>query len=301
MVMTKETIEGTLTEIRFHKDNFLIGRLNNGIAVKGTMTAPQLGMEYRFQGKWTEHPRWGKSFAFSSYTRSAPKSLPAIQAYLEQNSKWVGPETARKIIQAFGETSLEILKNEPERVAHEIPGITTGRALEISAMLKKAEAHEALEIALNEIFDNLPVSARIRHKIIDRWGSEAPDRIKKDPYQLIEAIGGIGFLTADRIAKKVGFEPEGYPRLRAGVLHALGEAAWSGGHTFLPREALIRRAQELLCVAPDRIIGALAQMSAEGPIVAADADNIYLRELYAAETGVAEKLRYMGQRHEPLP
>ncbi|MFA5138357.1 MAG: helix-hairpin-helix domain-containing protein [Elusimicrobiota bacterium] len=286
------SVSGVLAEIRFHKEHYLIGRLADGTAVKGGMVAPQLGLEYSFQGRWVRHPRWGDTFVFSSYTRAYPKSLPAIRSYLEQNARWVGPETSQRIVSAYGEKALDVLKAEPERVAREIPGITPARALEISAMLKAAQGHEELEIALNELFEGLAVSARVRHRILDIWGPDAPARIKQDPYQLIEAVGGVGFLTADKIARRVGFEPEGHPRIRAGVLHALNEAAWGPGHTFLPKDVLLRLARELLAVDIGKIEAALPKLAAEG-VVVTDGNAVYLQALYRDEKTVAHLLKQL--------
>jgi hypothetical protein len=159
-------VAGTLSEIRYHKANFLIGILDNGIAVKGNMVAPQVGLEYRFFGAWTHSPRWGDSFVFSTYKRSYPKSAEAIRLYLEENAKWIGPEISQRIIAAYGEEALAILKKEPERVAKEISGITDARALEVSAMLKAMEAHEDMEVALNDVLGDL-LAPRLRHKVLE--------------------------------------------------------------------------------------------------------------------------------------
>lgn len=283
------TVSGTLAEIRFHKENFLIGKLDNGVSVKGPMTEPQVGLQYRFQGKWVHSPRWGDTFLFASYQRSYPTSAKAIQAYLEENAKWVGPEISQKIVAAYGTDSLQVLKTEPERVAGEISGITLARAQEISAMLKAMEASEALEIALVEVVGE-EVSPRLRHKIADLWGADAPARIRENPFALIEAVKGIGFLTADRIAQKNGFKPDGYPRIKAGVLFTLEEAAWNSGHTLLPRNLLVLKARQILRINPEFIEALLLQISGEGAITFYG-DAVCLPELHRDEVTVAEQLK----------
>lgn len=288
-----ETIQGILTDIRYSENGFLIGRLNNGLSVKGPMTAPQIGLDYTFHGRMTESPRWGKTFVFESYVRFYPKSLEGIRAYLEENANWIGPKISEQIVTAYQEKSLEILKNHPEKVAAEIQGISQPRAEEISAMLKGMEKFEAVEIALNDIFQGLPISTRVRHKIIDLWKSDAPDKIRKDPYLLITAVKGVGFLTADRIARRVGFALDGHPRIRAGVHHILEEAAWGSGHTYLPKEELVKQAVHLLGLATEKILPALAQME-ENDTLIVKGSATYLPSLYNDEVSVADHLREMA-------
>src|SRR5258708_39896121 len=127
------------------------------------MVAPQVGLEYRFIGAFTHSERWGDTFLFSTYKRSYPKSVEAIRRYLEENAKWIGPEISRKIIMAYGEEALSVLKTDPVRVTKEIAGISDARALEISAMLKAMEEHEEMEVALNDVLGDA-LSPRLRHK-----------------------------------------------------------------------------------------------------------------------------------------
>ncbi|MBI2068963.1 MAG: hypothetical protein HYT79_00030 [Elusimicrobia bacterium] len=264
--------------------------MDTGVSVKGYMAHPQIGMEYRFEGKWLHSPRWGETFAFANYSQSYPTSLDAIRSYLKENAKWVGPEISKRIIEAFDKDSLAVLKDNPERVAREISGITPSRAEEISAMLKKIESQEKLELALTEILTGVPVSGRVRHRIIELWGADAPEKLRQNPYELIDKVQGVGFLTADQIARKVGFEPEGYPRIRAGVLYTLKEAAGSGGHTFLPAEMLLVKAQENLNVKVEKISSALAQMKQDGDIVI-EGEAVYMRALHRDETAIAKLLK----------
>lgn len=291
-------IAGTLGEILFQKGNFVIGHLEDGTAVKGNMLAPQVGLEYRLKGKWVHSPRWGKTFLFSSYKRSYPQSLAAIRRYLEENAKWVGSEISQKIVAAFGEKTLAVLKNEPELVAKEISGITEARASEISTMLKAMEAHEELEIALQDLVGEA-LSPRLRHKVLELWGTDAPAKIRENPYALIEAVNGVGFLTADKIAMKAGFKADGYPRIRAGVLHALNEAAWNSGHTLLPRNLLVLKAREILRVNPEHIDALLLQISAEKAITF-HGDAVCLPQLRRDEEIVSERLKAMNAQHEPV-
>jgi exodeoxyribonuclease V alpha subunit len=221
--------------------------------------------------------------------QSYPRSLPAIQAYLQEHAPWVGPEISQRITAAYGEDSLEILKSDPSRAAKEINGITEDRALEISAMLKGMEEGEALELAVCDVVGN-EISPRLRRKVVELWGQEAPNRIRENPYALIEALDGVGFLTADRIALKVGFDREGAPRIRAGISHALKEACWNQGHTYLPKHMLVLKAKGVLGINPEKIDAVIIQMAQEELLILRY-EAAYLPDLYKDETIVAEELR----------
>ena len=304
MKATTSALSGVLREIRFHKESFLIGKLDGGASVKGNMVSPQIGMEYHFKGKWEHHPRFGDTFVFSEYRASYPKELSAIRAYLMENAKWIGPEISKKLVSTFGEDTLEVCKADPERVSKEIPGITQRRALEISAMLKNNEANEELQLQLKGIVEGTKVSKRAVFKAIELYGQQAPEKIRENPYRLIEDIDGIGFLTADEIARKVGFDAEGRPRIQAGIVHVLKESAFTGGHTCLPVEHLVNEAGKLLDVPLENIRKVISLMIEEGHLVSVKSDiaeiagntattwaYIYLKSFHEAEKSIARKLK----------
>jgi exodeoxyribonuclease V alpha subunit len=291
----EDSLSGVLQEIRFHKDSFLIGKLDGGASVKGNMVSPQIGMEYRFKGRWERHPRFGDTFIFSEYRASYPKELSAIRAYLMENCKWIGPEISKKLVNTFGEETLEACKSAPERVAKEIPGITQKRALEISAMLKNNEANEELQLELKRIVAGTRVSKRAVFKTIELYGQQAPEKIRENPYRLIEDIEGIGFLIADEIAQKVGFAKEGRPRIQAGIIHVLKESAFSSGHTCLPLEYLVSEAGKLLDVPEEKILDMVGRMVKDGHLVKTE-DFIYLQSFYEAERSIARKLKELASR-----
>ena len=211
-----EQLHGVLSTIKFHQANFLIGVLKDGTAVKGDMLSPQVELEYAFGGRWERHPRWGDQFAFTDYRASYPTDLDAVRAYLRQNCKWIGPEISKRLVSAYGKETLAICKECPDRVASETAGLTLRRAHEISAMLRNNEANEQLQLALTDLLGGTKVNRRAVNQILETWGQDAPARIRENPYALIEAIDGVGFLTADEVARKIGYDFSGSPRLRAG-------------------------------------------------------------------------------------
>ena len=188
----QEQLQGALATIRYHQANFLIGILDDGTTVKGNMLSPQVGLEYAFQGRWERHPRWGDQFSFTDYRSFYPTDLDAVRSYLMENCKWIGPEISKRLVTAYGEQTLAVCKEEPERVTSDIAGITLRRAQEIAAMLRNNEADENLQLALKNLLGGTRVSRRAVSQILKKWGQDAPAHIRENPYALIEAIDGIG-------------------------------------------------------------------------------------------------------------
>jgi exodeoxyribonuclease V alpha subunit len=293
-----EQLQGVLSTIKFHQGNFLIGVLDDGTTVKGSMLSPQVGLEYTFRGRRERHPRWGEQFAFTDYRTSYPTDLAAIQCYLVDNCKWIGPEIGKRLVGTYGKETLSVCKADPDRVAAEISGITPRRAKEIAAMLRNNEANENLQLALKDLLGGTKVNRRAANQIIEKWGPDAPARIRENPYALIEAIDGIGFLTADEVARKIGYDFSGAPRIRAGVIHTLKEQAFGQGHTCLPKSKLLHEAEKILAVPPERIGSELGPLEKDGLVVSADG-FVYLKGYHDDEKLIADKLKILARRTLP--
>ena len=108
-----DTITGTLADIRFSKNGFLIGQLDSGETVKGNMLEPIIGQEYRLAGDWVNDPRWGRQFTFSRYATETPRDAEGVYRYLVRVAKWVGPIVGRRIVQAFGDDALDHPQTRP--------------------------------------------------------------------------------------------------------------------------------------------------------------------------------------------
>lgn len=290
-----EQLQGVLSTIKFHQANFLIGVLEDGTTVKGNMLSPQVGLEYTFRGRRERHPRWGEQFAFTDYRVSYPTDLDAIRSYLVENCKWIGPEISRRLINAYGKETLAVCKVDPERVAAEIPGLTLRRAQEIAAMLRNNEASENLQLALKDLLGGTKVNRRAVNQILEKWGQDAPALIRENPYALIEAIDGIGFLTADDVARKIGYDFSGAPRIRAGIIHTLKEQAFGQGHTCLPQAKLLAEAEAILAVPPERIAAELGPLEKDGLLVSVDG-FAYLKSFHDDEKLIAEKLKVLARQ-----
>lgn len=292
--MSAETLEGILAEIRYHEDGFLVGKLDSGAVVKGQMLWPEAGMGYVFKGYWENHPRFGRGFKFEDYDTVFPTSLTAIREYLEENAEGIGPKLAEKLTETFGDQTLIVLKNDPAKVATTIPGITEDRAKSISTQLKEMEARENLCLTLKDMVSGTRLPKSALNAIILLWKEHAPEMIKANPYELMERIDRVGFTIADAIARKVGYDPQGFPRIRAGVIYTLRKSSQESGHVFLPRNALFQLASELLALSPAIIEPMIPQIAKTEPIsIHIDEERIYLSQLYEDERLVANKVKVL--------
>lgn len=298
--MTAPVIEisGVLETVRFHNNSFLIGQLDSGTWVKGPMLKPQIGLQYTFRGNWQRHPTFGDQFSFKDFSTEYPSNLEGIRTYLREHTKWIGPAVSRQLLKTYGEKTLQTLKENPEQVSREISGITLERAMEISAMLRNNEADEKLQIALNTILGGSKVPKRAIQNILETWKGDAVAKIEENPYCLTQ-ITGIGFLTADEIARNIKYDFHSPERIRAGLIHALQESAWSNGHVCLPRKMLVAAAKELLQLDSAEITAQIPDLIEKQVFVEAE-DFIYTVGLYTSEQVVFEKLKMLVRHEHPV-
>ena len=287
-----DTITGTLTDIRFSKNGFLIGILSSGEAVKGNMSEPVIGQDYRLTGDFEDDPRWGRQFKFSRYAVEAPQDAEGVFRYLVRVAKWVGPIVGRRIIKEFGDEALAILKQDPQRAAAEIKGLTLERAEEISKNLLANEAGEAAAVELETMLGDQHLPKQTITTLVEKHHSDAPARVRQDPYGTLMVIRGIGFPTADRVAisPAIGYAREGSERRIAASLHVLQTAADTQGHTWLPGEKFIEQVVELTGFPPG--VDVKVKLVEDEAIRIKD-DMIALAKLADDERDVAAFIRQM--------
>jgi len=265
------------------------------VTVVGAIPSPQPGQELQLKGEWTTHPRYGEQFQARHCSVSAPATATGIRKFLASGLiKGIGPVMAGRIVEAFGEDTLRILDEEPERLA-EVQGIGDKRVEMISRGWR--EQQEIREVML--FLQDHGVSTTYATKIFKTYGREAIRIVRDNPYRLATDIWGIGFLTADRIAGKFGFEKDSPERIRAGILHVLEECA-EEGHAYLPARELVHRCERILEVDGGRLRKGLEELRLERRVTAesrtdsgAEEEAVYLQRLYRCETGIADKLAAM--------
>jgi exodeoxyribonuclease V alpha subunit len=298
-VMADERLRGCLARIRYERDGFLIGVLADNTVVKGHVLEPRVGLEYVFLGRWVDDPKFGRQFAFENYEVRLPTDEEAIGAYLMESAKWIGPTIAARLIDAYGGQTLAICKDDPDRVATEIKGVSPRRAAGIASLLRANAEHEASQVALKTLLNGVPISRRAMGRILELYGADAAAKVAANPYALIESVEGVGFVLADRIAHQAGYAPDGPARVGAGLMHVLKEQAYSSGHTCLPRALLLRAAAGLLNLSESTCDQRLRALVEAGRLVC-KGDDVYSPDLHEAEARVARALRRLAAQ-EPEP
>lgn len=215
------------------------------ITVVGSFHYLSEGELLELTGGYTEHPLYGEQFQAESFEVKAPKDVIAIERYLGSGAiKGIGAALAARIVRRFGKDTFTILEKEPERLA-EIKGISERKARELGEQLEeKRELRQAM-IFLQEY----GISVNLSVKIYQKYGQDIYRMIKENPYRLADEMEGIGFRTADEIAKKAGIREDSDFRIRSGILYVLLQGA-SEGHTCLPLTTLLTRTMELLGSVP---------------------------------------------------
>jgi exodeoxyribonuclease V alpha subunit len=261
------------------------GRETEEVSIVGVTEALGVGLRIKFDGRSEMDPKWGRQIKLTACAIVRPKSVDGIRKYLRSGVlPGVGPTTADRIVERFGEDTLEILDTAPSRLA-EVKGISTSKARAIGDTWAELGAVREIMTALMKY----GVTTSIANKIYKRFGSESLDVVTRYPYRLALEIDGVGFRIADTIALAVGIPADSTERATAGTLHVLHEAG-TKGHCFLPRADVIEVASALLerdAAAIERAIAALAgggqaRIEDHGGITA-----VYPARLHRAEESVA--------------
>jgi len=256
------------------------------------------GERVSLMGKWDTHPAYGRQFKVEHYEKQLPTGKRSILKYLSSRAvKGIGPVTASKIVETFGDDTFEVLEKHPELLSN-IGGITEAKAKAIGESFREQFGLRSVVMAYGEYFG---MSACL--KIYKKWGSGAVELVKQNPYILCSAIHGIGFLRADKVAESIGHGTHSKFRLRAGIEYTLQDAASQRGHVMLPVPELIHNCTRILAVAVEDIEDIVADMINSGELVRVNRDEnayIYLKNYYAAERYIARKLDLLAKSVVPL-
>ncbi|MDR3644188.1 MAG: helix-hairpin-helix domain-containing protein, partial [Clostridia bacterium] len=238
------------------------------------------------------HPNYGRQLKAESFERSLPTTAAAILKYLSSGAvKGIGPATALRVVTRFAVDTLDIIENEPERLA-EIKGISLKKAKEVSMEYRSQFGVRSLMQFLQQY--NVTGAESIR--IWKRWGVNALDMLKKNPYVLCGAGLWISFERADAIAAEMGYEKDDMFRVRAGIAHILRHNLFNGGHTYIPMEKLVTAASQLLQVSGELAQRALEELTGEKELILETIrgrEAIFLPDEHRAETYAAGRLSLM--------
>lgn len=297
-------LEGQIEGIPFSSDEtgFAVARVRvagyrEPVTVAGNLPAPRPGEMLKMQGFWIDHPKFGRQFKVLSHKPVVPATPEGIRKYLGSGLiKGIGPVTAARIVKRFGEKTLDIIENRIHELGR-VEGLGPKRIEMIEKAWREQKEIRELMIFLQD-HDVSPVHAA---KIFHYYGGDAIRVVSQNPYRLATDIYGIGFLTADRIAQKMGFEKNAPVRAEAGILHVLGQLS-EEGHVYYPYEPLVEKCKEMLDVGREIITKAMAAIAFEGRLVIEDLNGefeafepnrkaVYLKPFHVAESGVAGFIR----------
>lgn len=262
---------------------------NELITVVGRLPFVCVGEEIKAQGRWTLHASYGRQFMADSCEKHLPVNSAAIMRYLSSGAvKGIGPVTASRIVDIYGDKSLEVLEESPEKLSI-IRGISREKANKMSENFKQQFGVRSLLI----FFQSYGITPSLALKIWKRWGSRSVDIIKENPYILCDEIYGVGFLKSDEIAAQMGISQNSPFRLRTGIKYVLNHNL-TNGHTFLPRQKLIEAACEMLDAGIEQIEDNLDELIAKGELNEdkniKNIEAVYLSHYYRAESFAADRL-----------
>ena len=245
-------IEGTVEDIIFNnsENGYTVMSVDidgDLVTCVGKAMSVSSGESVVMQGEYVRNSRFGEQFSFSSIEVVEPKSIDSIVKYLSSGLiKGVGPVTALAIVNKFGVDTLQIIEYAPERLA-EVRGISSKKAMEIGEHFRDIRRMQNAVIFLQQ-YD---ITVNLAVKIYNFYKDKTIDSISANPYALVEDIDGVGFLTADRIAIKMGISSTSPFRMRAGILHVLKDNSEKNAHTYLPLEELSSQVKDLLHIDQD--------------------------------------------------
>jgi exodeoxyribonuclease V alpha subunit len=301
-----ETLDLVLERIVFHnpENGWTVARvrLEDGeqpATVVGRLLGVGPGQRLRVSGRWVVDRKYGRQFGIDSYQTMTPESLPGLEKYLGSGLlPGVGKVTAARIVERFGEETLRILDDEPRRLL-EVPGIGKVTAAKIEkAWKRQAEVRDAMIFLQSH-----EISPRFATRVVKRFGAATTEVVRANPYRLAEDIAGLGFRSADRVARSLGWGEQAPERIGSGALYALRRAA-EAGHLYLPWASLETSTAELLAIPLAVVAEVLPGLTERRAIIVeaeGDERRAYLPELWAAELGIAEHLNRLLAHRSTAP
>lgn len=297
-----QTLTGSVERVTYHNEQngytvlrFLTPGYGEPVIVVGNFSAVSPGESLRLTGWWTTHPQYGDQFKMVDYAVTRPATIAGIQKYLGSGLiKGVGPVTARRIVEHFKEQTLDVIESEIARLG-EVKGVSRKRV----EMIQKAweEQRAIKEVML--FLQSHAVSTHFAVKIYKQYGGDAITVVEKTPYRLAAEVYGIGFRTADQIARNLGMPVDAEERLRAGLQHVLMTAT-EEGHCYLPADDLIKRSVEALEVEDQAKLSATLEKMLDDGLLKVEENAseraIYLPPLWQSERGVARRLRALIEK-----
>ena len=300
-----EILQGTIAAVVYqnYDNGYAVLRLKCGdgqvVTVVGTIPLPAVGEGLMVTGKWTSHASYGRQFEAEFLERLLPQGSMAILSYLSGRTiKGIGPKTAARIVEKFGDRTLDIMEREPERLA-EVSGITAAKAKAIGEEFR-------LRIGMRQLMEffaahQLPAELAVR--VYKVYGEQTINLLYDDPYLLMDDGLEAPFGAVDRFAIELGVAGDDARRIEAGVLFEL-RYNLTAGHSFLPEEKLVLATAQLLNIEAEAVSSGISEMLESQRLVQdtlAGIRILYLPELYEAETECTRRLQEFAAVRIPAP
>lgn len=259
------------------------------ITVVGYLPFVNVGDTLKVTGKYVTHQEYGRQFKVDSFEKVMPQTLSALKKYLANGTiKGIGPATANKIIDTFGEETIHILKYEPQKLSI-IKGINKTKALEMAESF-----HENWELwQIVGFLEKFGIGVSNAKKIYKLLGNNAIKQIEENPYILIDVARGVDFKQIDKMAINIGISLDDIKRVKSGIKYSLIRVSYNG-HTCVEKNNLLTFVQDLLGVEKEIIQDSIIDLKVNGEIVVEkqddDIERIYLQPFYKAELNIAERL-----------
>jgi exodeoxyribonuclease V alpha subunit len=270
------------------------------IVVVGSLSALQPQEQIEAWGKWKMDKRHGRQFAVEEYTSTLPTESDAMLKYLSSGViPGIGPTYARRLVEHFGDSLYDVLEREPERL-REVPGMGPGRCKKVADGWERHRAQRQLVMFLQRY----GLSASLAPRLIQKYGPNAEEQLRANPYQLATDVRGIGFRTADKIASRIGIPHKSPERIRAGILCILQERS-ADGHCYYPARELVDEATVDLAVDQEDITSGLLKLRETGHVALEELPDgtraVYLSRMRTLEAECAMMTLRLADTGKMLP
>ncbi|MBI1861470.1 MAG: ATP-dependent RecD-like DNA helicase [Deltaproteobacteria bacterium] len=299
-----ENLQGAVERVTFHSEEsgYCVVKIRAKghrelITLLGHLPSISAGEHIEATGEWVQHPEYGSQFRAATLRSIPPTTLEGIERYLGSGLiKGIGPQFAKRLVETFGDDVLDVIENDPRRL-RKVPGIGPTRIGKISQAWREQKVVRDIMVFLQ----SHGVSTLKAARIYKTYGQNAIERVKQNPYHLARDVSGIGFKSADQIARDLGVPDNSIVRARAGLQHVLSEQI-SHGHCAFPVDELIPKAGELLQIDTATLTEALRLEIGEGDLIEERIDErvcVFNKRLLFHEKGVA--LEFMRIAEGVLP
>ncbi|HFR3691573.1 TPA: ATP-dependent RecD-like DNA helicase [Streptococcus suis] len=273
------------------------------IIVTGTIADVIEGEDYRFYGNLVTHPKYGQQLQISRYERSKPTASGLVKYFSSDHFKGIGRKTAEKIVQLYGEDTIDKILAEPEKLT-QITGLSSKNR---QAFVEKLRLNYGTEMILSKLAE-YGIPNKLAFQIQDQYKEKTLQIIEENPYQLVEDVQGMGFTIADKIAENLGIESDSPQRFRAGMLYCLLQRSMETGDTYVEARDLLEASIDVLEKSrhveldPAAVAQELTGLINDGKVQQAGT-KIFDNSLYFAEEGIHKNLsRLMGKNgFKPFP